>query len=87
MESDGEHFLAYYLPKEDETAEIFLEQRRSGEEVEVRCLRALLHRQTILTIYRRLSSLSFVTMKRLEWSKRFPTSSCWYLMTGLKTSM
>ncbi|KAI5118678.1 hypothetical protein M0805_003615 [Coniferiporia weirii] len=34
MESDGDHFLAYYLPKEDEVAENFVERRRNGEGVE-----------------------------------------------------
>ncbi|THH05412.1 hypothetical protein EW145_g4810 [Phellinidium pouzarii] len=34
MESDGDHFLAYYLPKEDEVAENFAERRRNGEDVE-----------------------------------------------------
>jgi len=36
MESDGDHFLAYYLPKEDETAEIFKQQRKDGDDVEVK---------------------------------------------------
>ncbi len=36
MESDGDHFLAYYLPKEDETADTFKQKRKDGEEVEVR---------------------------------------------------
>lgn len=36
MESDGEHFLAYYLPKEDEAAESFAEQRRNREGTEAR---------------------------------------------------
>lgn len=36
MESDGDHFLAYYLPKEDETADTFKQKRTDGEEVEVR---------------------------------------------------
>ncbi|KLO12734.1 hypothetical protein SCHPADRAFT_997944 [Schizopora paradoxa] len=34
MESDGDHFLAYYLPKEDETADTFKQRRKDGEEVE-----------------------------------------------------
>jgi len=34
MESDGDHFLAYYLPKEDETADTFKQKRKDGEEVE-----------------------------------------------------
>lgn len=34
MESDGDHFLAYYLAKEDEIAENFKEKRRQDEEVE-----------------------------------------------------
>ncbi|KAH8110985.1 RNA polymerase II-associated [Phellopilus nigrolimitatus] len=34
MESDGDHFLAYYLPKEDEVAEDFIERRRNNEDVE-----------------------------------------------------
>ena len=35
MESDGDHFLAYYLPKEDADAEEFLRKRRTGQNVEV----------------------------------------------------
>ncbi len=35
MESDGDHFLAYYLPKEDETADTFKQKRKDGEEVQV----------------------------------------------------
>ncbi|KAL5492506.1 hypothetical protein ACEPAI_3953 [Sanghuangporus weigelae] len=31
MEADGDHFLAYFLPREDEAAENFVEMRRSGE--------------------------------------------------------
>lgn len=31
MESDGDHFLAYYLPKEDEIASTFFERRRTGD--------------------------------------------------------
>ena len=34
MEADGDHFLAYYLPKEDEAAENFKALRRQGENVE-----------------------------------------------------
>ncbi|EJD07681.1 uncharacterized protein FOMMEDRAFT_24985 [Fomitiporia mediterranea MF3/22] len=34
MEADGDHFLAYFLPKEDEMAENFVERRRNGENVE-----------------------------------------------------
>ena len=35
MESDGEHFLAYYLPKEDVEAEDFISKRKSGLFAEV----------------------------------------------------
>ncbi|TDL23983.1 RNA polymerase II-associated protein [Rickenella mellea] len=34
MESDGDHFLAYYLPKEDEPAESFKQKRRTNEKVD-----------------------------------------------------
>lgn len=35
MESDGDHFLSYYLPKEDAEAEYFIAKRRSGQNTEV----------------------------------------------------
>ena len=35
MEADGDHFLAYFLPKEDEEAVRFVETRRSGDNSEV----------------------------------------------------
>ena len=36
MESDGDHFLAYYLPKEDEIADDFKRRRREDNDQEVR---------------------------------------------------
>ena len=33
MESDGDHFLAYYLPKEDDTALQFKVKRETNEDV------------------------------------------------------
>lgn len=34
MESDGDHFLAYYLPDEDETAIQFKGKRETNEDVD-----------------------------------------------------
>lgn len=72
MESDGDHFLAYYLTKDDDSALEFKERRRSGtsaaEEEEPRvCIVPV--RPTLLTLTRTGQTTAFHLWRDFETVK------------------
>lgn len=80
MESDGDHFLAYYLTKEDEAAIEFKRERlnrdpEAPEEEEVRSIFNCHWKHVLIVIYSQRTFTLSATTKSSKSSKRFPMNS------------